>query len=47
MLRTRSTVTTCSLDDPDPVPPRDHTHTSSRLSWMKLADDLPLYPEAR
>jgi hypothetical protein len=40
-------VTTASLEDPSPVPPRDHTHTSSRLSWVKLADDLPLYPGAR
>jgi hypothetical protein len=40
-------VTTASLEDPSSVPPRDHTHTSSRLSWVKLADDLPLYPGAR
>jgi hypothetical protein len=40
-------VTTGSLDDPESVPPRDHTRTSSRLSWVSLADDLPLYPEAR
>ena len=40
-------VTTASLDDPESVPPRDHTRTSSRLGWVKLADDLPLYPEAR
>ena len=40
-------VTTASLDDPESVPPRDHTRTSSRLAWVKLADDLPLYPEAR
>ena len=40
-------VTTASLDDPESVPPRDHTRASSRLSWVKLADGLPLYPEAR
>jgi hypothetical protein len=40
-------VNTVSLDDPDAVPPRDHTRTSSRLSWVKLADGLPEYPEAR
>jgi hypothetical protein len=40
-------VTTCSLDDPDLVPPRDHTHTSSRLTWVKLADGLPQHREAR
>ena len=40
-------VTTCSLDDPERVPPRDHTRTSSRLSWIQLADGLPGFPEAR
>jgi hypothetical protein len=40
-------ITTCSLDDPERVPPRDHTRTSSRLSWLKLADGLPAFPEAR
>ena len=40
-------VTTCSLDDPERVPPRDHTRTSSQLSWIELPDDLPRFPEAR
>ncbi len=40
-------VTTCSLDDPERVPPRDHTRTSNRLAWVKLADGLPEYPERR
>jgi hypothetical protein len=40
-------VTTCSLDDPETVPPRDHTRTSSRLSWIRLADGLPEFREAR
>jgi hypothetical protein len=40
-------VTTCSLDDPERVPPKDHTRTSSKLPWVELADDLPRYPEAR
>jgi len=40
-------VTTCSLDMPQALPPRDHTYTSSRLGWVELADDLPSYPEAR
>jgi hypothetical protein len=26
-------VTTCSLDDPEQVPPADNTRTSRRLSW--------------
>jgi hypothetical protein len=40
-------VTTCSLYDPEAVPPRDHTRTSSKLRWIHLADGLPEYPEAR
>lgn len=40
-------VTTCSLDEPERVPPLDHTFTRSRLSWLKLADGLPEYREGR
>jgi len=40
-------VTTCSLDDPGRLPPEDHTRTSSRLRWIKLADALPEHPEVR
>jgi hypothetical protein len=40
-------VTTCSLDDPERVPPRDHTRTSSKLSWLKLGDGLSVFAEAR
>ncbi|MDM0116191.1 GFA family protein [Variovorax sp. J22R133] len=40
-------VTTCSLEDPAMLPPRDHTRTSSRLPWVHLDDGLPAYPEAR
>ncbi len=40
-------VTTCSLDDPERVPPRDHVRTSARLAWLKFADDLPSFPEGR
>jgi hypothetical protein len=39
-------VTTSSLDDPELVPPRDHTRTSTRLRWV-AADGLPEYAEAR
>ena len=38
-------VTTCSLDDPERAPPKDHIHTSTRLSWV--ADRLPEFAEAR
>lgn len=40
-------VTTCSLDSPESLPPKDHTRTSSRLWWVELGNQLPSYPEAR
>jgi hypothetical protein len=40
-------VTTCSLDDPERVPPRDHTRTSARLSWVTLGDGLRQFVESR
>jgi hypothetical protein len=40
-------VTTCSLDQPETVPPRDHTHVSSRLPWISLSDALPQFSQAR
>jgi hypothetical protein len=40
-------VTTCSLDDPESVPPQDHTRTSAQLSWVKLGDGLPRFAEGR
>jgi hypothetical protein len=40
-------VTTCSLDDPEALPPEDNTRTSSQLRWVQLADGLPEYPEGR
>lgn len=39
-------VTICSLDDPERLPPADHTHAASALSWVAL-DDLPRHPGAR
>ncbi len=40
-------VATCSLDDPELVPPADHVRTGSRLSWVHLPNDLPAYTGAR
>ncbi len=40
-------VTTVSLDEPEKVPPKDHTHTSARLSWLQVSDELPKFREAR
>lgn len=40
-------VTIGSLADPGQVPPRDHTRAATKLSWVKIADGLPVYPERR
>jgi len=40
-------ITTCSLDEPDRVPPRDQTHTRSKLAWVELDPKLPAYTESR
>ena len=40
-------VTTCSLEDPERLPPKDHSRTSSKLSWVELGDTLPAFPNAR
>lgn len=40
-------ITTCSLDNPEAVPPRDHTFTSGQLAWLVLADALPRYRRSR
>ncbi len=40
-------VTTCSLDNPAAVPPRDHTRTAARLPWDIIGDGLPNYPQGR
>lgn len=40
-------ITTCSLDSPDALPPKDHTYVKSKLGWVNPADDLPQYRESR
>jgi hypothetical protein len=40
-------IATASLDDPETVPPRDHTFAEQRLSWMRVDDGLPVYPRTR
>jgi hypothetical protein len=40
-------VTTASLDDPEAMPPGDHTRTETQLRWLRLADGLPTYPDRR
>jgi hypothetical protein len=40
-------VTVGSLDDPEAVPPQDHTFVSSQLSWVHLDDGLRRHSQAR
>ena len=40
-------ITTCSLDEPEQVAPKDHTFVRSKLSWVTVADGLPAYPTTR
>lgn len=40
-------ITTASLDDPEQVPPEDHTFSESRLHWVRLGDQLPRYLRTR
>ena len=40
-------VTACSLDDPSWVTPRDHVWHDRKVSWIHLADGLPVFPQAR
>jgi hypothetical protein len=40
-------VTACSLDTPEALTPEDHVWTDRRISWLRLADDLPRYRRHR
>lgn len=40
-------VTTCTLDDPEALPPEDHTFMRSKLAWVALADGLQQHEGAR
>jgi hypothetical protein len=40
-------VATCSLDDPDRVPPQDHVWTAAKVSWIRFSDGLPHYKGSR
>lgn len=40
-------IATGALDDPDAVPPADHTFVRSRLRWMTLDDGLPRFQTTR
>jgi len=40
-------VTTCSLDEPDRVPPVDQVYVRSNVSWVKLDPDLKVFQKER
>ena len=40
-------VTTASLDDPEAIPPEDHTYMQSHVRWLQLADTLPRFVRTR
>src|SRR3954468_24553739 len=40
-------VTVCSFDHPETISPADHTWVEDRLSWIRLADELPAYGQKR
>ena len=40
-------ITTASLNDPEAVPPGDHTFMQSHVRWLELADALPRYLRTR
>jgi hypothetical protein len=40
-------ITTASLNDPEAIPPGDHTFMQSHLRWLALADALPRYLRTR
>jgi len=40
-------ITLCSLDDPESIPPQDHTYIDSRLGWVDRIDALVRYAQAR
>jgi hypothetical protein len=40
-------VTLASLDDPAAIRPVDHIWTKRQISWIRLADGLPCFPESR
>ena len=40
-------ITTCSLDDPEAVPPQDQTYARSRLRWAAGIGSLPSHSTVR
>lgn len=40
-------ITTCSLDDPADIIPKDHVFASRMLPWAELRDPLPRFATSR
>ena len=40
-------LTTCSLDEPERMPPQSHIYTDTQVTWVRLADGLPRYRGSR
>ena len=40
-------VTIASLDEPDAVPPRDHTQADGALAWDVIVGEMPVFPRSR
>jgi hypothetical protein len=38
-------ITTCSLDEPEWVPPMHHTWIAQTLPWIHVSDSLPKYSD--
>jgi hypothetical protein len=38
-------IALAAFDDPDALAPECHFFVSSKISWVRLNDDLPQYPE--
>jgi hypothetical protein len=43
----RIDIMTCSLDDPQAIPPTFHVWVGDKVEWERLADELPSYPTTR
>ncbi len=39
-------ITTCSLANPELMPPKDHTWVESKLPWVMISDDLPQHEKS-
>jgi hypothetical protein len=40
-------ITLATLDDPEALPPTDHVHDGTRLSWVRIEDGLRRFPVGR